>query len=217
MISITRMIFVRHGESTGNLLRRFYGHTDGELTEKGIEQAKIAAEYLKSVHIDTAYASDLIRAYETGRIICEPHGITPIPDKELREIFAGEWENLVFEEIFEKFPDGFGVWCNDLAACRPDGGESVAELAERIKAEVWRIAEANDGKTVLIAIHAIPIRALECEWRGLPLSAMTTLTWVPNASVSIVNYDTSVHTVIPEVIGDASFMGTLITRLPDNL
>ncbi len=214
---MTRMIFVRHGESTGNLLHRFYGHTDGELTEKGREQARITAEHLRSVCIDTAYASDLVRAFETGRIICEPHGITPIPNQKLREIYAGEWENLVFHEILEKFPEGFSIWCNDLAACRPDGGESVAELAERINAEVWRIAEENDGKTVLVAIHATPIRALECEWRGLPLSAMSSLAWVPNASVSIVNYDSKSHSVTPEIIGDASFMGTLITRLPDNL
>lgn len=208
------MIFVRHGQSVGNLARRFYGQTDGPLTDKGREQAKATAKYLENVHIDASYASDLCRAYETGKIIAEPHGITPIPDKELREIFAGKWEDMVFEDIAEKYPESFGIWMNDIVNSTPDGGESVRHLAERIKNEVWRIAAENDGKTVLIAIHATPIRALQCEWQGLDVEGMNSIPWVPNASVSIIDYDTASHTVKPEVIGDASFMGELVTNLP---
>ncbi len=211
---MTRMIFVRHGQSKGNLLRRFYGQTDGPLTDKGIEQAQATAKYLANMHIDAAYASDLCRAYETGRIVAELHGITPVPDKELREIFAGEWENMVFEEIAEKYPKTFDTWMHDIVNSAPDGGESVRHLAERIKNEVWRIAAENEGKTVLIAIHATPIRVLQCEWEGIEIDGMNDVPWVPNASVSIVDYDTVSHKVKPEVIGDATFMGDLITTLP---
>ncbi len=213
---MTRIIFVRHGESTGNLNKRFYGHTDGELTEKGIAQARIAAKYLESTKIDAAYASDLARAYETGRIIAEPHGLTPISDAGLREIYAGEWENMSFGEILSKYPEGFNTFMYDIINSTPDGGESVRDMAMRIIDEVWKIAEENDGKTVLIAIHATPIRALECEWRGLELEKMSTLKWVPNASVSIVEYDVANHTVKPEIIGEASFMGDMATTLPNN-
>ena len=214
---MTRMIFIRHGESTGNLTRHFYGQTDGALTDKGRAQAAMTAEHLKDVHIDAAYASDLCRAYETGKIISEPHGLSPIPSKELREIFAGEWENMGFEEIYEKYPETFGIWMHDIVNSTPDGGEPVRHLAERIKREVWRIAEENDGKTVLVAIHATPIRALQCEWEGLPLEGMNSIHWVPNASVSIVNYNIKTHTVRPEIIGDASFMGDLMTTLPKSV
>jgi len=214
---MTRMIFVRHGQSKGNLLRRFYGQTDGPLTEKGIEQAAVTAKHLADVHIDVVYASDLCRAYETGRIIAEPHGLTPVPSKELREIFAGEWENMVFEDIAEKYPKTFDIWMHDIVNSAPDGGESVRHLAERIKNEVWRIAAENEGKTVLIAIHATPIRVLQCEWEGIGIDGMNDVPWVPNASVSIVDYDTVSHTVKPEVIGDATFMGELITTLPKSV
>lgn len=214
---MTRMIFVRHGESLGNLNRRFYGHTDGELTDRGRAQARMTAEHLRNTHIDTAYASDLKRAYETGKIVAEPHGLTPIPDTELREIYAGDWENLVFEEIAEKYPKGFQEWITDIGSSRPDGGESVAELYERINKEVWRIAEENEGKTVLIAIHATPIRVLACYWMGEDVKGAQKLGWVPNASVSIVDYDTRSHTVNVKVIGDASFMGDMVTELPKNV
>ncbi len=214
---MTRLIFVRHGESTGNLLGRFYGQTDGALTDKGRLQAAMAADFLKNVHIDVAYSSDLIRAYETVEIITKPHGLTAVPDPSLREIYAGEWENKAFDEIISLYPESFAAFMYDIANSQPDGGESVVDMAKRITDGVWKIAEENAGKTVLIAIHATPIRALECEWRGLGLEKMSTLKWVPNASVSIVEYDTATHTVKPEIIGEASFMGELKTELPESV
>lgn len=214
---MTRMIFVRHGESTGNETRRFYGHYDGELTDRGREQARMTAEYLKDVRIDKAYASDLKRAFETGEIIAAPHGLSVIPDKGLREIDAGEWEGQKFTTLIEKYSDDFGMWVNDLVNCRPTGGESVRELATRIREAVWKIAEENDGKTVLIATHATPIRSLITLWQNQPLEALNEIKWVANASVSIVNYDANSRTATPEVIGEASFMGELATRLPEKL
>ena len=61
---MTRMIFVRHGESTGNALGRFYGHFDGALTDLGRAQAQCAAAYLKDTRIDAAYGSDLKNAVQ---------------------------------------------------------------------------------------------------------------------------------------------------------
>ncbi|MBO7148903.1 MAG: histidine phosphatase family protein [Clostridia bacterium] len=80
---MTRIIFVRHGESMGNINDLFYGHTDGDLTELGRRQAESAANYLKDVHIDIAYASDLKRAFETGEIIAREHSLEVIPNKGL--------------------------------------------------------------------------------------------------------------------------------------
>ncbi|MEI3319171.1 MAG: histidine phosphatase family protein, partial [Eubacterium sp.] len=112
-----------------------------------------------------AFASDLSRAYETGKIIAEPHGIIPVPDKALREISAGKWENEEFSKIEEIYGADFGVWQNDIMNARPTGGESVRELAKvRVTKEVWRLAALCDSKTVLVATHATPIRMLLREW-----------------------------------------------------
>ncbi len=214
---MTKIIFIRHGESTGNELRRFYGQFDGALTERGREQARMTADFLKDTHIDIAYASDLRRAFETGKIIAEPHGLQVIPEPSLREIYAGEWEDLSFSDLIEKYKDDFDTWMNDTVNSAPTGGESVRELAARIDAAVWKIAEENDGKTVLIATHATPIRSLIPRWRGEPLETLNSIKWVPNASVSIVNYDIISHKAQAEVVGEASFMGALVTKLPDNV
>lgn len=215
---MTRMIFVRHGESVGNLERRFYGNFDKGLTELGRKQADKTGEYLlEKYKLDIAYGSDLGRAFETGEIIAGKQGLRVIPDKGLREIYAGVWENELFDEIMVKYADEYAVWKNDIWNSRPVDGETVRELCERVKKAVWDIAQKNDGKTVLIATHATPIRTLECEWRGEPYEAMKDHPWVKNASVSVIDYDTENNTVIPVVIGEAEFMGDMITTLPKNI
>ncbi len=213
---MTRMIFVRHGQSTGNERHVFYGHFDGELSETGRKQVRAARDFLKDVHIDICYASDLKRAYETGTIICEGHGITPIADTELRELNGGLWENASFDELPSAYPVEFDLWKNDIWNACPPGGESIQSVARRIRAEVWRIAKLHEEKTVLIAFHATPIRTLMCEWTGVPYEKMNEIKWPANASVSVVNYDTQNEKIIPELIGYGGYEADIASKLSKN-
>jgi len=210
----TRFILVRHGQSTGNLTSRFLGHHDGKLTPLGMEQAKRAAAYLQDTPIDIAYASDLSRAYETGRIIAAPHNLIPIPDCNLREIFAGEWENRPFTEIAATYPEDYATWMNDIDHARPTGGESVAELGRRIEKELWRLASIHSGQTVLIGIHATPLRTLIASWYG---QSVASVKWVSNASTTFVDYDTDTHTVTPIECGIHAYLADMNTNLPANV
>ena len=85
-----------------------------------------------------------------------------ISDRNLREIYAGEWEGKKFSELPGLYEKTYGVWLSDIGRSHPDGGESVSELYERIIGEVRKIARENMGKTVLIATHATPIRCIAC-------------------------------------------------------
>ena len=212
----TRMMFVRHGESEGNKVHAFLGHSDAPLSDKGHEQAERTAEYLKNEKIDIFYSSDLKRAYQTGCHIAEKHGMTPIPDENLREIFAGKWEWGKFTDLWEKFPVTFKKWCEDIGNSHPDGGEEVSHLYDRVIAEVWKIAKENMGKTVLITSHATPIRALRTYWEGLPCGDMKEFPWASNASVSVCDYFEDGHVEMISYSED-SFMGELSTRLPGNV
>ena len=212
----TRLIFIRHGQSVGNLTGRYLGHYDGALTDLGREQARLAADYFRDTKIDAAYASDLSRAYETGSIIAAPHGLVPIPDIALREISAGKWENMEFTRIEELYPEDWRVWRDDAFSSRPTGGESVMELYERVTSEVWRIAAENRGKTVLVATHATPIRALKREWSEMGQSDAEKK-WVGNASATTADYDTDNHTVKVIRVSDESYLGKLSTGLSDDI
>ena len=69
-------------------------------------------------------------------------------------------------------------------AAQPDGGESVAALARRVRATVERLVRENPGRCIALFSHALPIRSMGCVWQGIPISEMERLPWSTNAAVS---------------------------------
>lgn len=210
---MTKLILVRHGQSAGNLHRAFLGHTDLDLSELGYRQAEAVGVALAREHIDSIYASDLKRAYNTSLPTARAHGIEVIKRKELREVNAGNWENKLFTELIEQYPESYGnTWLNNIGMAHPDGGESVEELRLRVCAEIERIARANDGKTVAIFTHATPIRAFCATVHSLIGPRMHELAWVSNATITRVKFEDGKFTLTD--YGNEEHLGSLITRLP---
>ncbi|MBQ9941246.1 MAG: histidine phosphatase family protein [Clostridia bacterium] len=206
------LYFVRHGYSTGNRNKIFYGHYDGELDVLGHKQAECVAEYFRNIHLDCIFSSDLVRAYDTVEPLAQQKNMKIITDKRLREIFAGEWENKSVEELFSgEYAKDYGVWKNDIARSRCTGGESVSELRERVYGAVLDIAQNNDKKTVLISTHATPIRVLKSCFLGEDISKINDYGWVPNASVSKITYDNGNWNI--EFFGESGHLASLVTTL----
>ena len=212
---MTTVYIVRHGQSVANLEERFAGHSDFPLTDLGRKQAELAGNYLveKKIRLDAAYASDLCRAFETGRIIAEKQGLVPVPAPGLREIYAGKWESMKFIEIYEQFPESFGVWRRNIGRARCDGGESIAELRVRVLAAVKEIVGGNRGKKILLAFHGAAIRALEAELRRLSPDEVKDLDWVGNASISVVEFDDDLNWNILQW-DSREHLGDLVSDLP---
>lgn len=158
---MTRIILVRHGQSEANVAHLFAARTDTPLTELGRRQADAIAHYLVAHEkIDAVYASDLSRATNTVRPVADRLGLTVIPAPGLREIYAGVWENQPYDLLQEKYAADYEVWKLDPPNARPTGGESVAELYERVIATVLRLAAENEGKTILLGSHWTPVLAV---------------------------------------------------------
>ena len=185
---MTKMIFVRHGQSEANLAHVFAGHTNTPLTEHGKQQAERTAQFLRDYPIDKIYASDLTRAMQTAEPTARLFGLEIIPDSALREIYAGAWENLPYETLMRDFSESYSVWRTDCGLAHPEQGESVLALSERIYAEVDRIAKENEGRCVAIFSHATPIRLLRARWEGYSPRELAKVTFSGNASVSVVDY-----------------------------
>ena len=132
----------------------------------------------------------------------------------MREIYAGDWEAQPWEQLLE-ISDDFKLWRADIGSSRCTNGESVAELYERTYETVCKIAEQNDGKTVVIATHATPIRVLEQRISGRPMSHMKNFPWVGNASVSEIIYDQGRLCAVK--IDQKEHLEHLITDLPTNV
>lgn len=210
---------VRHAQGEGNLKGEFHGQYPSDLTPLGITQAECTAEFLKDYPIDVAFASDIPRACSTARIIAEKHGLQVTTDVGLREIHGGVWETMKFDDIVVEYPKEYAVWKNDLGNCTCPGGESVRHLQTRVCATIQRLVKENAGKNILIGTHATPVRTMACIWKGLDITEIVNLPWVPNASVCIVKYDSETldFEIEAYALCDHLLEKNLVTELPKNI
>lgn len=96
---MTKLVLVRHGESTWNKENRFTGWTDVDLSEKGREEAENAGKVLKAdgYDFDLAYTSVLKRAIRTLWYIMDEMDLMWIPvikDWRLNERHYGALQGL---------------------------------------------------------------------------------------------------------------------------
>lgn len=185
-----KIIIVRHGESYGNSLRIMAGHTDVALTERGIAQAEMTARALADERIDAVYSSDLSRAIDTAKPHAERRGLEVRLEPLLREIYLGDYEGMKIADVEERIdPDFSTYWGEGFGTYQFPGGENAPEAGERFYAALLKIAEENEGKTVLVATHAAVIRAFFGKIRGIsPEELGREIPFPINASYSTVEY-----------------------------
>ena len=190
---MTRLLLVRHGNTTLNSAERFWGQTDVALSEEGTWQAEQLRDRLAGDTIDTIYASPLSRALTTAEIIALPHQREIIPCPELREIDFGEIEGLAYAEINERYPDFARQLADWHARPRFPGGESHDELNQRVLQFLPRLEQHHTGETVLIVAHSGPLRLMICNimqmamhyWRQLRmgLASLSVLDTYPQGAI----------------------------------
>ena len=164
---MSKLVLVRHGESQWDLENSFTGWVDVPLSEKGVIEAKQAAERLKkeNIHFDKAYTSDLQRAQNTLKIILETLGQANIPvekDKALNERHYGDLQGLNKAETAKKFGDEqVKIWRRsyDIA---PPNGESLKDTAARTLPyfESKILADLKSGKNIIVAAHGNSLRSI---------------------------------------------------------
>ena len=164
---IKKMILIRHGESNGNVMKKFSGFQDVELTEKGIWQAKRLAQRLKKLKVDKVYCSDLKRAHHTAEIVFKNRRIDIISRSNLKEMNFGIWEGCTFEEVKSKFGygDEFNYWMENINVAESiPQGESLLKLNKRVMNELDRILKIHKtiekDETIAIVCHGGTIRVI---------------------------------------------------------
>ena len=186
---MSKILIVRHGNSLSNIDKTFTGHIDSPLSELGEKQAQKLCDFLcNNFNVDVICSSDLSRAINTIKPLADKMGVKIRLDKNLREIYGGEWEGVKFSDIAQIYSSDFSVWKNTPGLARCTGGESYADATERIVSAVYKIAKENEGKTVVIATHGGVIRGLQCRLSGLTLKQMNEIDYVVNASVSVIEF-----------------------------
>jgi len=171
----TLIYLLRHGEVAQADPRRFIGHLDVPLSARGEAQCAAQAERLRGVPLAALYSSDLARARRSGEIIGAPHGLSPTPVRELREMAMGRWEGLTADEIRAREPDAFDDWMARVGEFPFPGGESVPDLLARAGPAFDAIVAKAPGPAIAIVAHGGTNRALLCRALGLPLARLLAL------------------------------------------
>jgi len=93
-----KIYLIRHGETECNKDRKFYGHLDVPLDEKGQSQAEslgmhIQDELVKDgVQISAIYSSPLNRAMSTAAPVSNALNLDVQKEEGLMEMNMGDWE-----------------------------------------------------------------------------------------------------------------------------
>lgn len=148
-----KIVFVRHGESEGNVVHEINDNPARivNLTERGRGQAVAAGEALRGRRFTVAYASEFPRARQTAEIILRHQACGLRIDARINERRSGM--------------DGMPVHVfNDLIRVdrlymKPAHGESFVEQMERLRSFLDDVAACHPEGQVLAVSHQDPILA----------------------------------------------------------
>jgi alpha-ribazole phosphatase len=164
----TRIYLIRHGDTGEALKGRFVGCQDVPLSPLGQRQAAALSRYRALQSCREAFCSPMLRVRETvGHseldLLCRQN-------EDLREIDFGRWEGLSFSEISRDYPAEVDRWARLKPDFRFPEGEAYADFLQRIQQAAERIARTAVSQSEPLAVfaHGGVIRALICQWLGLP-------------------------------------------------
>lgn len=153
MIEPTRIIAIRHGETSWNVDTRIQGQLDIPLSANGRWQAERLAHALRGEPIHAIYASDLTRAWETAQYLGQAHGQQVIKETGLRERGFGDFEGKTFAEIEALLPEQSMRWRRRDPEFSPRGGESLMALSARVVEAAARLAARHPGEQIALVGH----------------------------------------------------------------
>ena len=149
----SRLLMVRHGESTWNREQRIQGQLDPPLTDRGLVQGGEVAERLSGHEVVALYTSDLTRARQTAQLIAEQVGCEPIVVSWLREIGLGSWEGKTSHDLIEEYPELWHAWAREPSWNLVPGGEGAAAFERRVNEAVQELFSRHPEGDILCVTH----------------------------------------------------------------
>lgn len=161
-----KLILVRHGHTAlnrpgdGEILRSWLNVS---LDEIGLREAEVTAEKLRRYPIEAVYCSDLKRARQTARILCQGFRAPITPTGDLRPWNLGVFAGALVKEILP-----FLNLLKENPTIPAPSGESFNQFYERYERrlnELLQIAAAAQGYVVVVT-HVRNVLAATCIYRG---------------------------------------------------
>lgn len=202
------LFLVRHGQSEGNKARKNHRETGSEslftdeflslhesryaLTELGIEQAKKAGKWLKKNklnHFERYYVSNNVRAMQTAAYLNLPNAQW-LEHYALRERDGGLFNTMTPSQRNENYTKEQIFYDTEPFLFRPPQGESLPDVANRLKNVLDTMSRECENQNVIIVCHGHVMRIFRFLLERMSLDKvneylLTPENWgdVPNCSI----------------------------------
>jgi broad specificity phosphatase PhoE len=192
------IVLVRHGRTGHNAAGRLLGRLDPPLDELGERQAAAVAGALAGLREPRVVTSPLVRAGATARALQEGLGAPVTVDDRWIELDYGDWDGLPLADVP---PETWRAWRSG-AGFRPPGGETLADLGERVRAALADLAAEAVDRDLVVVSHVSPIKAAvawalgvgdEVSWRLFLAPASITLVKIGGAGPSLHGFNDVAH------------------------
>ena len=208
---MTRIILVRHGETTWNIEGRYQGQEDTPLSERGLKQGQLLAEGLRNIPIDLAISSPLKRSYQTCKFCADLHKLPVATDDRLLEINHGSWEGVLAVDIQNQYPVEFAQWHSEPEkVVMPGGGESLEDVRKRVRAAFDEYVVKYPDKTILVAAHDAVNKAIICDILGLGMEHFWQIKQ-DNTCINVLEYNEGVWRTV--LLNSTNHMGFLFSGI----
>lgn len=156
MTVIQHLLFVRHGETVGNLEQIAHGQTESPLNPRGVKQALRTAEMLTNWEREYhhVYASPMSRAHQTGKHIAEALNLPISTHEGLKEGWLGDWEGVTYAELDELGFARHSIKDDDFLG---HNGESPNMLGTRMEKAVTEIRHKHPADNLIFVSHGAAI------------------------------------------------------------
>lgn len=206
---MNRLYFVRHGQSEGNVDNKVYydmRDQDIQLTDEGHEQARVAGEWLYDYGTGwdewgsfSVYCSPYTRAVQTANNIVEVLSsyeddcdvALRRQDPRLRE---REWGTL--RDLNDSHTKGTKDHLFDFFY-KPDGGESFANVYDRVACFHQWLLTQNHTKDVVIVAHGESIKCYLAYLFGWTPEEFSKWKNPDNCEVLVVNHYNNSYSLSP--------------------
>ena len=154
-----KIIFIRHGQTTGDVEDRYGGDYDDHLSEEGVAQAQALARELADAHIEVLYVSPLVRAQETATILSQALACPTVIEPNLKERNQyGILTGMVKAEAREKYPELVEQVKDKYNTI--EGAESYEAASARVQGVLHKLLDDSTHDTIGILWHGGPMRVL---------------------------------------------------------
>ena len=189
-----KILVIRHGQSEGDVTDIIEGRYDAELTELGIKQANLMADWVAERYsIDKIFASPLKRVSQVAEILSKRINLDVVFDDDLMEWNTGLISGLSKEEARKKYPNPEIKFPHTAVYEQ----ESEIQLRMRTETVLSRLLNENPAdSTIAVVSHGLFIWNLGYSFLRLPVTSNLVRFPIGDTGIHEWHVDGEIRTVV---------------------